>query len=153
MSKNDQFCVPGLSSVRIGTHDIEIQIAPMLLNDMCAYGVYQEAEQVIRLHPTPIASQFANTLVHEVIHALHNEACVFELVDAKTEEQITRAMANVVCRFVADNPKFLETLCALQGTPIKYLNKKESAEYFDKYAVKLDGSSKSCRAKMAFKRK
>lgn len=128
--KDQQVAVELPETIKIGGFDYEVQLNPDLLKDGNMHGYADMTDCVIKLCPHPVAAQFANTIIHECIHAMHYNSGVYSLVDSKVEEHITGVMANEVCRFIQDNPKLLVNVFALLGCPIKLLNKKEAKEHF-----------------------
>lgn len=65
------------------------------------YGLCQFDKGEILIDETLAPEHAAEILLHEVLHAIHNEA---GLTDASTEEDFTTLGAKGLCRFIQDNP-------------------------------------------------
>lgn len=123
---------PALKSVKIGSHDYDVIVVTDLIKEANMYGYIDHSNNLIKVSCDMPSSNFVNTLVHEVIHGLRSEAGV-ELDSLENEEKTVTVMANAICRFMQDNPKFFETIFALYDMPIKFLNKKEKAEFYQQF--------------------
>lgn len=128
MKKEELIHVPELTAIQVGGQTYDVVIDDRLTTEMNAFGATFFGENLIKLHPHQLGSQMANSIIHEAIHALHNEWNVMPIDDK--EEQVTTTMANAVLLFLRDNPDFLVTVMGLLGKPIKFLSKKEAAEQY-----------------------
>ncbi len=128
MKKEELIHVPELTAIQVGGQTYDVVIDDRLTTEMNAFGATFFGENLIKLHPHQLGSQMANSIIHEAIHALHNEWNVMPIDDK--EEQVTTTMANAVLLFLRDNPDFLVTVMGLLGKPIKFLTKKEAAEMY-----------------------
>ena len=135
-----EFAVPIVSSVKIGGHDFSVVMDNDIRHEMGVMGYTNPEECIIKISSTQVPSQMLNTVIHEVIHALHYDTDLMRELDQSTEEHITTVMANSVCCFIRDNPKFVEMICAMAGQPIRYLNKREANQF---YADLLNKAHKS----------
>lgn len=127
--------IPQLDGVEIGAQHYDVVLDQDILEEMGAFGYTKLGYNLIKIYPSENASQLANTLVHEVIHALHYENDVFGNMKAEDEEHLTTVMANTVSLFMKSNPAFFEQVFALLGTPIHFLDKKETAEFYKALAA------------------
>ena len=123
MKKEELIHVPELTAIQVGGQTYDVVIDDRLTTEMNAFGATFFGENLIKLHPHQLGSQMANSIIHEAIHALHNEWNVMPIDDK--EEQVTTTMANAVLLFLRDNPDFLVTVMGLLGKPIKFLTRKK----------------------------
>ena len=122
--------IPQLDGVEIGAQHYDVVLDQDILEEMGAFGYTKLGYNLIKIYPSENASQLANTLIHEVIHALHYETDVFGDMKPENEEHLTTVMANTVALFMKSNPAFFEQVFALLGTPIRFLDKKEAIEFY-----------------------
>jgi hypothetical protein len=93
------------SRIRIGVYDVDVLIAPVDREDKDTWGVYEDIKHSITLAAEiPTKLRAANTLMHEVNHAIFKSQCLREGDD---EERICDAMANGWCQVLRDNPALL----------------------------------------------
>jgi hypothetical protein len=73
------------------------------------WGECDHGELVIRLRPVIPGTQLADTLIHEILHAIHN---VWGLRVGDDEERIVAVTATALLTVFRDNPKLLAWLGA-----------------------------------------
>lgn len=82
-----------------------------------AYGVYDEAQQVITLDDSLGFERARETFLHENIHALFAISQLDGVIDGQSEglsEHIVAAVAPVMLSWMRDNPEVMEYLTEVQ---------------------------------------
>jgi hypothetical protein len=105
MSKHTKSIISEMpKSVRIGCFDFEVRIMSEDESDGSnAVGINFILKNRIGVRVQGMTpQQIANTLIHEVIHAIHYN---HGLSDESDEETYTTLTANGICQFWQDNPK------------------------------------------------
>lgn len=103
-------------SIKIGWKDVQIEyVNPgFFKNNTDYWGQYLARKSVIEIQEEIQGDDLANTLIHEVLHAivytssLNAEGGALE--DAKDEEQTVNSIANHLMSVIKDNPWFLDFL-------------------------------------------
>jgi hypothetical protein len=99
------------TKVKIGALDYRIEVAVLPDND---YGNCDTHTQVIYLTPNQTAQSAADTLLHEILHAIYNDSGLFTI--KRPDEEITvRLIATWLKGVFRDNPEVTEFI--LDATP------------------------------------
>lgn len=92
-------------NIKIGAVDYTIH--KLSVKDNSQYGACIYRHQRIYLTPNMTHQQASDTLLHEVMHAIWNEAGLEHIPDLN-EETIIRTMATWLRMVIVDNPDFAE---------------------------------------------
>lgn len=80
------------------------------------FGHMNSVNQKIRVRPGMTAQNLADTFIHEVIHAIHWHA---NLYNDNTEEEFTLLTAHGLCSLWQDNPKAMKWWVDLNAQGMK----------------------------------
>lgn len=97
------------SSLRIGPFDVKVIILDQLDGDD-DWGEYLHGSLIIHIvSPQPTPSHAADTVVHEINHALWR---ISNLRDSDDEERIVSALATGWTQVYRDNPKLIQWIAS-----------------------------------------
>lgn len=77
------------------------------------HGHCDNTKHIIHIEGEQVPSEEADTLIHEVLHAVWYQMTLTDIDDA-VEERIVRALGTGLAGLFADNPKMLDYLKAVQ---------------------------------------
>lgn len=103
------------SKIKIGYKDIDIDLVRSDFSKQTdSYGEYQHRANKIEIQQDLTNSDFANTLLHEVLHAVAYEMSLTQegniLSKDTNEEIVINSITNGLMTVVKDNPWFLKFL-------------------------------------------
>ena len=103
------------SKIKIGYKDIDIDLVRSDFSKQTdCYGEYQHRANKIEIQQDLTNSDFANTLLHEVLHAVAYEMSLTQegniLSKDTNEEIVINSITNGLMTVVKDNPWFLKFL-------------------------------------------
>ena len=103
------------SKIKIGYKDIDIDLVRSdFAKQTDSYGEYQHRANKIEIQQDLTNSDFANTLLHEVLHAVAYEMSLTQegniLSKDTNEEIVINSITNGLMTVVKDNPWFLKFL-------------------------------------------
>lgn len=101
-------------SVRVGCYEFRIEVHEA--DDAEADGAFghmNPISQKIRLRPGMTPQNLANTLLHEIMHAIHWFHACNPDCSADIEEEYTLKGTNGLCAFWQDNPKTMTWIGSL----------------------------------------
>lgn len=104
------------TSIKVGWKDIRIEYVDPTFkkNNADFWGQFVARKGLIEIQKEAQGDDLANTLLHEVIHAIvYNSSLNSEggaLEDAKDEEQVVNSMTNHLMAVFKDNPWLLDWL-------------------------------------------
>lgn len=108
--------------LRVGYKDIDIQ--PMPADHARAtghLGEYRSREGTILVHTHQTPVEMADTVIHELLHAIIDERDLTDVLGDR-EEAVVRAVAHGLTALFRDNPDFTKAwLTTLKGRPAKAL--------------------------------
>ena len=102
--------------VKVGWKDIDIDYvkASFKKDNTDCYGQYLNRENKIEIHEELDNDDLANTMLHEVMHAIVYHSSLNQpggpLKDDESEEQTTNSLSNWLIGVFRDNPWFLDFL-------------------------------------------
>jgi len=94
------------SYIQVGPYRYKVVLLAKDMNDL--YGETDSRNQMIRLHPEQARDSMADTLLHEVMHAIW--ACSGMHEGRVTEEQAVRGLTTWLLLVLRDNPELVEYL-------------------------------------------
>lgn len=93
--------------IRVGYKDFKIKFIEDLNDRAEAVGMCFKQKGIIEIEKSLIAVEMANTLMHEVLHAIHYVHGLSEMgQDENSEERIVNSLANGLTQVFRDNPEF-----------------------------------------------
>lgn len=98
-------------NIKIGP--IDYTVHKLSVKDNSQYGVCLYRHQRIYITPNMTHQQASDTLLHEVLHAIWNEAGLDHIPDLN-EETIVRTIATWLRAVIVDNPDFVEFITDAQ---------------------------------------
>jgi len=104
------------TKVKIGWKDVKIKyVDPSFLkNNVDCYGQYISRTGTIEIQNEIKGVDLANTVLHEILHALvYNSSLNSDggaLTDPKDEEQVVNSLCNQLMTVIRDNPWLLDFL-------------------------------------------
>lgn len=104
------------NSIKIGWKDVKIERVKtsFIKNNSDYWGQYVARENKIEIQEEAKGLDLANTLLHEVIHAIVYHSSLNSqggpLHDDDNEEQAVNSMTNWLMTVLRDNPWFLDTI-------------------------------------------
>jgi len=104
------------TKVKVGWKDIDIEYvkASFKKDNTDCYGQYLNRENKIEIHEELNPDDLANTMLHEVMHAIVYHSSLNQpggpLKDEESEEQTTNSLSNWLIGVFRDNPWFLDFL-------------------------------------------
>ena len=101
--------------VKVGYKDIDIDLVRSdFTKQTDCYGEYQHRANKIEIQKDLTPTDFANTLLHEILHAVvyeHSLTCDGNVLSVDTNEEIVvNSITNGLMTVIKDNPWFLKFL-------------------------------------------
>lgn len=88
--------------VKVGPHQVSIAFVGELED---CFGDYDKHKERIRVDTNISDTQIADTLLHEILHAVHY---IYGIKDEHEEEQIVTVTATALSQVIQDNPKVMK---------------------------------------------
>ncbi len=98
------------NKVRIGPHRFDIKfVNPLLLEGEEVCGLSDTQKCLLQINTFQTPSMQADTLLHEILHMVHNIQLGLTLTEDITikEELLTTLTATSLCQVFRDNPKVI----------------------------------------------
>lgn len=104
-------------SIRVGYLNYAVETYhPISATAHAKHGEHSPLEQKIRLHEDQTPQQMANTIIHEVLHAIFYQSGIRNVAPEHIgEELIVDSLSNGLCQVFQDNPKLLEYIMLQLG--------------------------------------
>ena len=105
-----------LDKVKVGYADIKIErvLASFTKNNADCWGQYISRENKIEIQKEAVGIDYANTLLHEIMHAIvylsSLNADGGALKEDDNEEQVTNTLTNWLMGVFRDNPRVLDII-------------------------------------------
>lgn len=94
------------NQVKVGPHQVSI-VWVGEMEDCC--GDYDKEKERIRVDTSMSDTQVADTLLHEILHAIHY---IYGIKDEHEEEQVVTVTATALSQVIQDNPDVVKFLIA-----------------------------------------
>ncbi len=99
------------SKVKIGPHWVKIEfLSSVLVDEEVVFGSYTSTSSLIQIHSGRPSSMQADTLLHEILHAIHYIGLAISMSNDDLtikEETLTTLTATCLCQVMKDNPKVI----------------------------------------------
>jgi hypothetical protein len=103
--------------VQVGPYTYKVVLLAKEMSEL--YGETDSREQAIRLHPDQARDSMADTLLHEVLHAVWHCS---GLHDGKyNEEQVVRGLTTWLLLVLRDNPELVSYLCEEEPEQVRQI--------------------------------
>lgn len=103
--------------LKIGCYPFRVELlTPEDAETVGQLGHMSSLSQTIRLRPGMTRQDLADTFIHEVLHAIHWQA---DLFDGNTEESFTLLTAHGLCLLWQDNPQAMKWWADLNSAGAK----------------------------------
>ena len=94
-------------SIRVGYRDFAVEAwDPLAASGAACFGEFASMQGVIRLRADLPPQELANTLLHELMHAMHFTGGIRG--GEKSEEDTVVILANQLAQVWRDNPEFVQ---------------------------------------------
>ena len=105
------------TTVQVGPYSYKVVLLAKEMSEL--FGETDSREQAIRLHPDQARDSMADTLLHEVLHAVWHCS---GLHDGKyNEEQVVRGLTTWLLLVLRDNPDLVGYLCDEEPEQVKQI--------------------------------